>query len=229
MSKNIKWNFSDKKVLVVGNSKGIGSQVFANFVATGADVYGINSSNCDISNTDDIDRFFTYELPDELDILVNVAGINFTNKIEEVSVDEWDKVIDTNLRSFFYITKQALWIMPDGGRIVNVSSIAGRNKSIGNSGVHYTASKAGIIGLTKQIAHEVGSRDICVNAVCPSQTKTNMLAKSMTQDEIEELGKSIPLQRIAEVPEVVYPILFLCSGEASYITGTTLDVNGGQL
>ena len=81
----------------------------------------------------------------------------------------------------------------------------------------------------QQIAHEVGSRDICVNAVCPSQTKTNMLAKSMTQDEIEELGKSIPLQRIAEVPEVVYPILFLCSGEASYITGTTLDVNGGQL
>jgi len=118
--------------------------------------------------------------------------------------------------------------MDNGGKIVNVSSIAGRNKSV-VSGVHYTASKAGIIGLTKQIAHEVGSRNICVNAVCPSQTKTDMLQQSMTEEEIKELGKSIPLGRIAEVQEVVNGILFLCSDESSYITGTTLDINGGQI
>ena len=143
-------------------------------------------------------------------------------------MDEWDEVLDTNLRSFFYIIKKVLEIMPDGGKIVNVSSIAGRNRSV-VSGVHYTSSKAGIIGLTKQVAYEVGKRNINVNAVCPSQTRTDMLLESMTEEEIQELGKSIPLGRIAKVEEVVNSILFLCSDEASYITGTTLDINGGQL
>jgi len=226
---NINWDFSNRKVLIVGDSRGIGSCLRANFVKAGAEVYGINSSNCDISSIDDIDSFFTHRFnPDELDILVNVAGINYTNKIEYVSSKEWDEVLDTNLRSFFYITQQVLYKMDNGGKIVNVSSIAGRNKSV-VSGVHYTASKAGIIGLTKQIAHEVGSRNICVNAVCPSQTKTDMLQQSMTEEEIKELGKSIPLGRIAEVQEVVNGILFLCSDESSYITGTTLDINGGQI
>ena len=226
---NISWNFSNRKVLIVGDSRGIGGCLRANFVKAGAEVYGINSSNCDISNTDDIDSFFSHRFnPDEVDILVNVAGINYTNKIEWVSVNEWDKVLDTNLRSFFYITQQVLYKMDNGGKIVNVSSIAGRNKSL-VSGVHYTASKAGIIGLTKQIAHEVGERNITVNAVCPSQTQTEMLEKSMTEEELKNLGESIPLGRIATPQEVVNGILFLCSDESSYITGTTLDINGGQL
>ena len=118
--------------------------------------------------------------------------------------------------------------MPSGGRIVNISSIAGRHRSI-VSGVHYTSSKAGIIGLTKQIAYEVGKRNITVNAVCPSQTRTEMLTQSMTDKEVESLGKTIPLGRIAEVNEVVSAVLFLLADEASYITGTTIDVNGGQL
>jgi len=229
MMSSITWDFSDKKVLIVGDSRGIGECLFTNFVKAGAEVYGINSSNCDISNIDEIDSFFTHNLPDEIDILVNNAGITFAKKIEDISVIEWDNVIDTNLRSFFYITKQVLWNMPNGGKIVNVSSIAGRNKSIGNAGVHYTASKAGIIGLTKQIAHEVGKRNINVNAVCPSQTRTDMLEESMTEKELKELGKLIPLGRIATRQEVVNGILFLCSEESSYITGTTLDINGGQL
>ena len=226
---NISWNFSNRKVLIVGDSRGIGGCLRANFVKAGAEVYGINSDNCDISNIDDIDSFFTHRFqPDVVDILVNVAGINYTHKIEEVSHSEWDKVLDTNLRSFFYITQQVLYKMDNGGKIVNVSSIAGRNKSL-VSGVHYTASKAGIIGLTKQIAHEVGERNITVNAVCPSQTRTEMLEKSMTEEELKDLGESIPLGRIATPQEVVNGILFLCSDESSYITGTTLDINGGQL
>ena len=126
------------------------------------------------------------------------------------------------------MTKRVLEIMPDGGKIVNVSSIAGRHRSL-VSGVHYTSSKAGIIGLTKQIAYEVGGRNINVNAVCPSQTLTDMLKQSMTEEQQKELSESIPLKRIATVEEQVNPIMFLCSEEASYITGTTLDVNGGQL
>jgi NAD(P)-dependent dehydrogenase (short-subunit alcohol dehydrogenase family) len=223
---NITWDFNGKVVLVVGDSRGIGYGVSNKFKESGASLYGISSLNCDISVKEDIDEYFD-EL-ESVDILVNVAGINYTKKIEEIDIDEWDKVLDTNLRSFFYITKKVLEIMPDGGKIVNVSSIAGRNRSV-VSGVHYTSSKAGIIGLTKQVAYEVGKRNINVNVVCPSQTRTDMLSESMTEKEIHELGKSIPLGRIAKIEEVVDSILFLCSDEASYITGTALDVNGGQL
>jgi len=223
---NITWDFDGKVVLIVGNSRGIGKSLFDKFIHGFADVFGINTSNCDISKKENIDKYFN-DL-ESVDILVNVAGINYTKRIEEIDMDEWDEVLDTNLRSFFYIIKKVLEIMPDGGKIVNVSSIAGRNRSV-VSGVHYTSSKAGIIGLTKQVAYEVGKRNINVNAVCPSQTRTDMLLESMTEEEIQELGKSIPLGRIAKVEEVVNSILFLCSDEASYITGTTLDINGGQL
>ena len=223
---NITWDFEGTAVLIVGDSRGIGKSLSDEFIHGFADVFGINTSNCDISKKEDIDRYL--EDLESIDILVNVAGINYTKKIDEIDINEWDEVLNTNLRSFFYITKRVLEIMPDGGRIVNVSSIAGRNRSV-VSGVHYTSSKAGIIGLTKQLAYEVGKRNINVNAVCPSQTRTDMLLESMTEEEIQELGKSIPLGRIAKVEEVVNSILFLCSDEASYITGTTLDVNGGQL
>lgn len=223
---NIKWDFSGKVVLVVGDTRGIGKSVVEKFSSAGADVFGINSSNCDISNKKDIDNYFK-DL-ESVDILVNVAAINYTKTIENISFEEWDKVLNVNLRGYFYITKKVLEIMSDGGKIVNVSSIAGRHRSL-VSGVHYTSSKAGIIGLTKQIAYEVGGRNINVNAVCPSQTLTDMLKQSMTKEQQTELSESIPLKRIATVEEQVNPIMFLCSEEASYITGTTLDVNGGQL
>ena len=176
---NIKWDFSGKVVLVVGDTRGIGKSVVEKFSLSGADVFGINSLNCDISNKKDIDIYF--EDLESVDILVNVAAINYTKTIENISFEEWDKVLNVNLRGYFYITKKVLEIMSDGGKIVNVSSIAGRHRSL-VSGVHYTSSKAGIIGLTKQIAYEVGSRNINVNCVCPSQTLTDMLKKSMTKE-----------------------------------------------
>jgi NAD(P)-dependent dehydrogenase (short-subunit alcohol dehydrogenase family) len=113
------------------------------------------------------------------------------------------------------------------GRIVNISSIAGRHKSV-VSGVHYTASKYGIIGLTKQLANETSKYNILVNCVCPSQTKTEMLEESMTLEEIKKLEKNIPIGRISSVREQAIPVLFLCSEGASYITGATIDINGGQ-
>ena len=220
------YNFQGKSVLVVGNSRGIGKRLSTKFVDCGANVFGMNSSNCDISKKKEIDRYFNdFKL---LDILVNVAAINYSNKIEDVSYSEWTKVIDINLSGYFYVIKKTLKIMPNFGKIVNVSSIAGRHRSY-TSGVHYTSSKAGIIGLTKQVAFEVAARGINVNAVCPSQTKTDMLIDTMTKKEIEDLERIIPFKRLAEVDEVVDPIMFLCSDNASYITGTTLDINGGQL
>ncbi len=223
---NIKWDFSDKVVLVVGDTRGIGKSVVDKFSSAGADVFGINSSNCNISKKKDMDCYF--EDLESVDILINVAAINYAKKIQNISFNEWGEVLDTNLRGYFYITKKVLEIMPDGGKIVNVSSIAGRHRSL-TSGSHYTASKAGIIGLTKQIAYEVSNRNINVNCVCPSQTDTDMLRESMTKEKLKYLESTIPLGRIAKVEEQVYPIMFLCSDEASYITGTTLDINGGQL
>ena len=245
-SQMLNMSMKNKKVLIVGGSRGIGEGVVNKFASFGANVYyfsrqkkkkvdgennrNINHIKVDLHSEQSIQKGFqSYDTKENsLDILVNVAGINYTKRIEEIDMDEWDEVLDTNLRSFFYIIKKVLEIMPDGGKIVNVSSIAGRNRSV-VSGVHYTASKAGIIGLTKQIAHEVGKRNINVNAVCPSQTRTDMLEESMTEKELKELGKLIPLGRIATRQEVVNGILFLCSEESSYITGTTLDINGGQL
>jgi 3-oxoacyl-[acyl-carrier protein] reductase len=160
--------------------------------------------------------------------LINVAGINFCKKIEDISFEEWNNVLNTNLRSFFYIIKKSIPLMKSGGRIVNVSSIAGRNKSI-VSGVHYTSSKAGIIGLTRQLAHELGPKGINVNCTCPSQTLTPMLTESMTEKQLSKLSKSIPLSRVANVKEQVGPIVFLCSSLSSYLNGCIIDVNGGQI
>ncbi len=114
------------------------------------------------------------------------------------------------------------------GRIINVSSIAGRHRSP-VSGVHYVSSKAGLIGLTKQLAFELGPFGICVNAVCPSQTLTEMLLNSMDSQQRANLAESIPLRRIADIKDQVGPIMFLCSDAACYINGAVIDINGGQI
>ena len=130
--------------------------------------------------------------------------------------------------SFVWCTSIKIMKKQSHGVIINVSSIAGRHRSI-VSGAHYVASKAGILGLTRQLAYETSSSGLRINAVCPSQTMTEMLKESMKESEIEDLSKKIPVGRIASTHDQAYPILFLCSNEASYITGAVLDVNGGQL
>ena len=114
------------------------------------------------------------------------------------------------------------------GRIVNVSSIAGRHRSL-VSGIHYVSTKAGLIGLTRQLAYELGQYNVNVNVVCPSQTMSDMLSESMSNNEIAALAENIPLRRIATINEQVGPILFLCSDLSAYMTGAVIDVNGGQI
>lgn len=235
---NVEFNFSDTKVVIAGGSKGIGLEVAKNFIQSGASVICLSRTDpkikdltfikCDLSSPEEIKSSF--EKIQNIDVLVNVAGTNLCEKISEIDENEWDRVLDTNLRSFFLTSKHAIEKMKISGfgRIVNVSSIAGRNKSI-VSGVHYTSSKAGIIGLTRQLSHEVASKNILVNCVCPSQTMTEMLEESMSPQEIDNLEKSIPIGRIAKTVEQSMPILFLCSDAASYITGACIDINGGQL
>ena len=152
---NIKFNFQNKTVLVVGGSRGIGRKIVEDFLDSGANVYYISRVKsrckkiskakhlkCDIQNVEEL--YNTFSKVKKLDFLINVAAINFCKKIEDIDIDEWDKVLAVNLRSFYITCKLAIKKMKTNnfGKIVNVSSIAGRNKSV-VSGEHYTASKVG--------------------------------------------------------------------------------------
>jgi len=215
-----------RTVVVVGGTSGIGEGVVEAFRNSGDQVFSIGRGNCDITNQAEVDAYFSQFT--NIDVLINNAAINYCKNIENISLMEWNKVLNTNLTSYFYIIKTAIPMMKRGAKIVNVSSIAGRSKSV-VSGVHYTSSKAGVIGLTRQLSRELGPIGININCVCPSQTLTPMLKQSMTRQQICELESNIPLRRLASVEDVVGPILFLCSEGASYIHGACIDVNGGQL
>lgn len=163
-----------------------------------------------------------------LDILVNNAGITRDNLLLRMSAEEWDAVLDLNLRGTFLITKAAMRPMMKqrAGRIVNVASIAG---VVGNPGqANYSAAKAGVIGFTKTVAREMASRNITVNAVAPGFIPTD-LTDVLPQEVKDALLKQIPLGRFGAVEDVANAIAFLVSDEASYITGQVLVVDGGMV
>ena len=163
-----------------------------------------------------------------LDILVNNAGITRDNLLLRMSAEEWDAVLDLNLRGTFLVTKAAMRPMMKqrAGRIVNVASIAG---VVGNPGqANYSAAKAGVIGFTKTVAREMASRNITVNAVAPGFIPTD-LTDVLPQEVKDALLKQIPLGRFGAVEDVANAIAFLVSDEASYITGQVLVVDGGMV
>ncbi len=239
---DMNFDFSGKTILVVGGSRGMGKGVVDAFLAAGGRVFYASRTpmfenteglfiRTDISKPEEIASLFQrINKEGGADIVVNSAAINYSKPIDEITTDEWDEVFAINLRAIFQICKLALREMKkkNYGKIVNISSIAGRHRSI-VSGVHYVSSKAGLIGLTRQIAFLAAQDNINANVVCPSQTMTDMLNQSMTKEQIAALSLNIPLKRIASIREQVGPILFLCSEAASYITGAVIDVNGGQV
>ncbi|MFN2519923.1 MAG: 3-oxoacyl-[acyl-carrier-protein] reductase [Candidatus Limnocylindria bacterium] len=163
-----------------------------------------------------------------LDILVNNAGITRDNLLLRMSTQEWDEVMDLNLRGTFLMTKAAMRPMMKqrGGRIVNVASIAG---IVGNAGqANYSAAKAGIIGFTKTVAREMASRNITVNAVAPGFVSTD-LTGPLPEPVKDGLMKQIPLGRFGTVDDVAGAIAFLASDDAAYITGQVLVVDGGMV
>jgi 3-oxoacyl-[acyl-carrier protein] reductase len=160
-------------------------------------------------------------------ILVNNAAITSDNLLMRMKEDEWGNVIETNLNSIYRVTKACLRDMLKArwGRIVSISSVVG---ATGNPGqVNYAAAKAGLIGFTKALALEVGSRDITVNAVAPGFIDTDM-TRELPEEQRNLLLSRIPLQRLGRPEEIAAAVVFLVSSEASYVTGQTLHVNGGM-
>ncbi len=162
-----------------------------------------------------------------LDILVNNAGITKDGLLMRMSEEDWDAVMANNLKSVFNYTKAAIRPMMSqrSGKIINVSSIVG---VIGNAGqANYAASKAGIIGFTKSIAKEVGSRNIAVNAIAPGYVETDMTGK-LNDDQKKALADLIPLRRTGQAHEIASVVKFLASPDANYITGQVICVDGGM-
>lgn len=197
--------------------------------AKGGSVIGIQA---DVTNSSEIKEMLNIVLDSysTVDILVNNAGILKRTKIIDIPEDEWDLVIDINLKSVFLCSRAVLPIMikQKKGKIINMSSSAGRSVStIG--GAHYTASKAGVLGFTRHLAKEVAQYNINVNAVCPGLIDTEMVRLTCAKEKIEWYEKSFPISRLGEPAEVADLILFLASDESSYITGASIDINGGDL
>jgi len=165
-----------------------------------------------------------------IDILVNNAGIMYRTRLMDISVDEWEQTLNINLTGAFLCTKAVLPIMKKSGfgRIVNISSSAGRSVST-LGGAHYTASKAGLLGLTRAAAKEAAPLGITVNAICPGLIETKIALETTTQIELQQFLDSFPIPRLGSPEEIAHLVVFLCSDSAAYITGASLDINGGDL
>lgn len=164
-------------------------------------------------------------------ILVNNAGISAARpSIVDVPTDEWQRVLATNLTAVFLCCRAVVPGMRErrSGRIVNIASLAGRSASL-LMGIHYTAAKAGVLGLTRHLAREMAPFGVTVNAVCPGLVDTPMIHRQHTPEHLRALEQAIPVQRIALPEEIAHVVRFLASPGASYVTGASVDVNGGAL
>jgi 3-oxoacyl-[acyl-carrier protein] reductase len=165
-----------------------------------------------------------------LDILVNNAGVLRPTRGQDIADDEWDFVIDNNLKNTFLCCRSAIPALraAGGGSIVNISSSAGKSVST-LGGPHYTAAKAGVLGLTRHLAREVAADGIRVNAVCPGLIDTDMVRATASRDAVAAYAKSFPMGRLGAPTEVADLVVFLASPLSSYITGASIDINGGDL
>lgn len=230
--------FKDKVVLVTGASGGIGSAVCREFLSAEAKVYQtdiVGTNNPGFIQGDISDTVFIRNLVDEvvekegrIDILVNNAGICPRTSILNITPEEWRKVMDVNLTSTFFLSQAVIEIMikNNSGAIVNLASIAGKVGGIA-VGAHYSASKAAIECLTKTFAKFGAPYGIRVNAVAPGVIDTD-IHKTATPEQLDQYYKLIPLGRMGTPKEVADVILMLASGQASYLTGAVIDINGGQ-
>ena len=172
----------------------------------------------------------TIERFGSIHVLINNAGVLRPTKVLDISEDEWDWIISVNLKGTFLFSQAVLLHMREQqwGRIINFSSTAGKNVST-VGGAHYTAAKAGILGLTRHLAKEESSFGITVNAICPGLIDTEMVRDTINENDINKYIDSFPIKRLGTPNEVASLVCFLVSKESGYITGASFDINGGDL
>lgn len=241
-----------KTAFITGGTRGIGKQIAITLAKQGYDIaINYRTDNDELKNTKneiedlgvkcltvqgDVSKFedcerFVKEIISEfenIDVLVNNAGITKDMLLMRMKKEDFQQVIDTNLVGTFNVTKNVISYMMKArkGRIINISSVVGISGNAGQT--NYSASKAGIIGFTKSLAKEVASRNILVNAVAPGFIETSMT--DVLKDEIkEQIEKTIPLKRIGKAEDVANAVKFLVSDDSSYITGQVINIDGGML
>ncbi|MGD9678646.1 MAG: 3-oxoacyl-[acyl-carrier-protein] reductase [Vulcanibacillus sp.] len=241
---------NSKVAVVTGASRGIGREIVLTLAKAGANVVINYMGNkdlaeevavevrqmgrdalvikADVSNSEEVENLVskTLEYFGKIDILVNNAGITRDNLIIRMKEDDWDKVIDTNLKSVFLTSKaiSKIMIKQREGKIINISSVVA---TLGNAGqANYVAAKAGVIGLTKTLARELAPRGINVNAVAPGFIQTDMTA-NLSDIIKDKLLEQIPLGRLGQAKDIANIVKFLVTDEASYMTGQVIHVDGG--
>lgn len=169
-------------------------------------------------------------LGDPVSVLVNCAGNLKPTKAIDIPEQEWDSIVAVNLKGTFLCSQAVLPGMLERGwgRIINVSSTAGKNVST-VGGAHYTAAKAGVLGFTRHLASEVATDGVTVNAVCPGLIETQMISNTISRERMDDYARSFPIPRLGRPDEVAAMITFLASDDASYVTGASFDINGGDL
>ena len=248
------YGIEGKVAIVTGAGRGMGREVARKLVELGANVVIndvsledakssiediSNSGNNemfaidgDITNKNDVDNLIlkTSEKFGGIDILVNNAGVLRPTKVIDIEEEEWDWVVNVNLKGTYLCSRAVLpsMISRGWGRIVNFSSTAGKNIST-VGGAHYTAAKAGILGFTRHLAKEAAQFGITVNSVCPGLIATEMVLSTINEAQIKSYESSFPISRMGQPYEVADLVAFLASNKASYITGASLDINGGDL
>ncbi|MCG4565439.1 3-oxoacyl-[acyl-carrier-protein] reductase [Anaerosalibacter bizertensis] len=242
----------EKNALVTGGSRGIGRATAIELSKEGANVIITYNSNeekakevikeiekngvkglaikADVSSEEDVKSMMkTIKSQfDSIDVLVNNAGVTKDNLLIRMKSEDWDKVINTNLKGVYLCTKAVVrgMMKKRHGKIVNIASVVGISGNAGQG--NYSASKAGVIGFTKSIAKELGSRGINVNGVAPGFVETDM-TEVLSEDIKEQSLKLIPLERFAKPEDIANVVVFLCSEKANYITGQIINVDGGML
>lgn len=239
-------DLKNKKVIITGGSRGIGLSVLSKIYEQGAEILTFGSN---LNNLENLKKNFpnikieqlNLKNPNEvlnqfpkfidtlkgLDILINNAGITKDNLTLRMKEDEWKDVIDVNLNSVFFTCQIAIkaMIKNKSGCIVNITSVVGHTGNAGQA--NYTASKAGVVAMTKSLAKEYAKKNIRVNCVSPGFISTDM-TKDLKEEYKNELLKNIPINRLGTGEDIANAVIFLCSSNSSYITGETIHVNGGM-